>query len=461
MTLRDQGMTIALPGDVSRIINTLTDAGYEAYAVGGCVRDSLLGRVPADWDITTSALPRDVKRLFRRTVDTGIQHGTVTVMFKMKGYEVTTYRIDGHYSDGRHPDSVTFAASLEEDLKRRDFTINAMAYNSAVGLVDIFGGKDDLEAGIVRAVGVAEERFNEDALRIMRAFRFAAQLGFVIDDETRKAASKLAENLRMVSAERIRIELTKLADSPHPELIGEMYRAGITKYFLPELDEAMECAQNNIHHCFTVGEHILEAMKSFEKPAGLTDREFEYIRLALLFHDLGKSRCKITGDDGVDHFHGHAKISEAMSREIMKRLKFDNETIKTVSALVLYHDARPEPAPAYVRRAMNKMGTDIFRLFLCVQKADIMGQSDYKREEKLSYLEELGRVYEQVVETGDPINVSELAINGSDLMEMGVRPGPLMGEILKKLLDLVLEDPSCNTKQALREKVRELNLTEE
>ncbi|MBO6137568.1 MAG: CCA tRNA nucleotidyltransferase [Lachnospiraceae bacterium] len=453
-------MTITLPKDVSRIIKTLTDAGYEAYAVGGCVRDSILGRAPADWDITTSALPQDVKRLFKRTVDTGIQHGTVTVMFKMKGYEVTTYRIDGNYSDGRHPDSVTFASNLEEDLKRRDFTINAMAYNEGDGLVDIFGGVADLEGKIIRAVGKAEERFNEDALRIMRAFRFAAQLGFEIDRDTRAAAEKLAENLNKVSAERIRIELTKLAVSSHPELLGDMYRAGITRYFMPEFDTAMECPQNNIHHRFNVGEHSLEAMRSFTKTEALNDKEFEYIRLALLLHDLGKCKCKTTDADGVDHFHGHSRVSEEISRSILKRLKYDNETLKTVSALVLYHDIKPEPESASVRRAMNKMGADIFRLLFCVQKADIMGQSDYQRQEKLDRLARLHKVYEQVTEAGDPITVGDLAIKGNDLKELGVAPGPLMGEILRKLLEQVLEDPSCNTKQALKEKIKELNLIE-
>lgn len=454
-------MTIALPNDVSRIINTLTDAGFEAYAVGGCVRDSIMGRSPADWDITTSALPKDVKKLFRRTVDTGIQHGTVTVMFKMKGYEVTTYRIDGNYSDGRHPDSVTFASDLEEDLKRRDFTINAMAYNEKSGLIDIFGGKEDLERKVVRAVGKAKERFGEDALRIMRSFRFAAQLGFDIDKETLKAAGELAENLKLVSAERIRVELTKLALSPHPGLLKKMYSVGVTKFFLPEFDRAMECGQNNPHHRFNVGEHTLEAMQSFTEKDGLSEKEFEYIRLALLFHDLGKSRCKTTDGEGTDHFHGHAKTGEKISVEIMRRLKFDNETIKTVSTLVLYHDAKPDIKPSSVRRLMNKAGTEICRLLFFVQKADIMGQSEYKRQEKLEYLSALNEVYEQVVRERDPITVRDLAINGGDLKEMGIKPGPVMGDILKQLLELVLEEPSCNTKQALKEKVKELGLIKE
>lgn len=454
-------MKINLPNDVSRIINTLADAGFEAYAVGGCVRDSIMGRRPADWDITTSALPQDVKRLFRRTVDTGIQHGTVTVMFKARGYEVTTFRIDGNYSDGRHPDQVTFASDLEEDLKRRDFTINAMAYNETEGLIDIFGGKRDLEKGVVRAVGDARERFKEDALRIMRAFRFAAQLRFEIDSETLNAAAELKDNLKLVSAERIRIELVKLITSPEPGFLESMYEAGITAIFLSEFDRAMECIQNNPHHCFNVGKHTIEAMKAFEAKDGCTDREFELVRTALLFHDFGKCECKTTDENGTDHFHGHSKASREIAINIMKRLKFDNDSIKTVSELVLYHDIKPELRPSSVRKAINKTGQDNFRLLFFVQKADIMGQSDHRREEKLEYLEELEKIYEQILRDRNPVTIKDLAINGNDLKEIGVKPGPEMGIILRRLMDIVLEDPSCNTKQELRKKLISLNLTEE
>ncbi len=249
-------MKIQLPDQVNKIIDTLEEAGYEAYAVGGCVRDSLLGRTPDDWDITTSAKPEDCKRLFPRTVDTGIKHGTVTVLLGGEGFEVTTYRIDGVYEDGRHPREVTFTASLKEDLRRRDFTVNAMAYNERSGLVDIYGGMQDIKNRVIRCVGDAWERFDEDALRMLRAVRFSAQLGYRIDEKTREAVKAMAPNLQKISAERIQAELVKLVTSPHPDDLRTAYELGITAQILPEFDLCMETPQRHKHHCYDVGEHI-------------------------------------------------------------------------------------------------------------------------------------------------------------------------------------------------------------
>ncbi len=263
----DETVKIALPEAVRDIIHTLQGAGYEAWAVGGCVRDSILGRVPDDWDITTSARPEQVKALFKKTVDTGIQHGTVTVLWHREGYEVTTYRIDGEYEDSRHPKEVQFTASLREDLRRRDFTINAMAYNEEAGLVDIFGGIGDIRAKKIRCVGDPMERFSEDALRMMRAVRFSAQLGYEIEAETEAAICRLSHTLEKISAERIRTELVKLLVSPHPELIRACWRTGMTAVFLPEFDRMMETAQNNRHHCYCVGEHTIRAMELLRRGA--------------------------------------------------------------------------------------------------------------------------------------------------------------------------------------------------
>ena len=273
-------MVFEIPQKVEIIINILEKAGYEAYAVGGCVRDALLGRTPNDWDITTSAKPEQVKALFHRTVDTGIAHGTVTVLLEKEGFEVTTYRVDGEYEDGRHPKEVTFTACLEEDLKRRDFTINAMAYNPRKGLVDLFEGQKDLENKVIRCVGDPLERFTEDALRIMRAVRFSAQLGFSLEEETRKALSVLAPNLKHVSAERIQVELVKLLVSPHPDYLRIAYEAGVTREFLPEFDRCMETPQNTPHHCYNVGEHILHSL--------LYVRADKVLRLTMLLHDIDK-----------------------------------------------------------------------------------------------------------------------------------------------------------------------------
>ena len=280
---------IILPEQVSFIINTLNQAGFEAYAVGGCVRDSIMGRVPDDWDITTSADPQQVKKLFRRTIDTGIQHGTVTVMLQKTGYEVTTYRIDGEYEDNRHPKEVIFTKSLEEDLKRRDFTVNAMAYHPGEGLVDLFDGIGDMEKKCIRCVGQAEERFSEDALRMMRGVRFSAQFGYRIEEQTREAIRKLRENLRNVSAERIRVELVKLLVSPHPDYLRIACDLGITKVILPEFDVCMETPQHNPHHCYSVGEHTLEGLKAV--------RADKVLRLAMLLHDIGKPLTKTTDEN--------------------------------------------------------------------------------------------------------------------------------------------------------------------
>ena len=252
---------IELPERVKEILDTIMEAGYEAYAVGGCIRDSILGRKPNDWDITTSASPYEIKELFRRTVDTGIQHGTVTVMMDKEGFEVTTYRIDGDYKDGRHPSEVTFTASLKEDLRRRDFTINAMAYNEQNGLVDIFGGMQDIADGVIRCVGEPRERFSEDALRIMRAVRFSAQLGYQIEEKTKAAIEELAPTLKKISAERIQVELVKLVTSKHPEELLTAYETGITSVILPEFDLCMETEQHNPHHLYNVGMHTIHAME--------------------------------------------------------------------------------------------------------------------------------------------------------------------------------------------------------
>lgn len=308
-------MRVTIPEQAEKILEQLQTAGYEAYVVGGCVRDSLLGRKPDDWDITTSAKPEQVKALFRRTVDTGLKHGTVTVLMGGEGFEVTTYRIDGEYEDGRHPREVSFTSSLKEDLQRRDFTINAMAYNHKTGLVDMFGGLSDLERKIVRCVGNPMERFTEDALRILRAVRFCAQLGFSMEEETAKGLSVLAPNLRMVSAERIQVELVKLLVSPHPDYLRLAYEAGITKEFLPEFDRMMETPQNTPHHCYTVGEHTLHSLT--EIPG---DR---VLRLTMLLHDVGKPKARTTDAQGRDHFKLHGDIGEKMAVDILHRLKFD------------------------------------------------------------------------------------------------------------------------------------------
>lgn len=434
-------MKIQLSDKVQRIIETLTAAGYEAYAVGGCIRDSILGRDPNDWDITTSARPEEMKKLFPRTVDTGIRHGTVTILMDQEGFEVTTYRIDGVYEDGRHPKEVTFTASLKEDLRRRDFTINAMAYNDRTGLVDVFGGMRDIEQGVIRCVGRAEERFTEDALRMLRAVRFSAQLGYEIEEGTREAIRELAPNLKLISAERIQAELVKLVTSDHPDYLRIAYETGITEQILPEFDLCMETPQNNPHHCYSVGEHILHSMAEVEPD--------KVLRLGMLFHDIGKPQTLTVDEEGVTHNKGHADVGEQMTRQILRRLKFDNDTVQKVTKIVRYHDQEVGATPGGVRRAVNRAGEDIFQLLFAVKRADILAQSAYLREEKLKNLAYIRELYEEICRKQECMSLKDLAVTGTDLIALGIPPGKEIGRLLDELLEVVLEEPELNTKEEL------------
>lgn len=441
-------MKIDLPDKVTYIIETLTEHGFEAYAVGGCVRDMMLGRKPMDWDITTSAKPEQVKELFYHTIDTGIQHGTVTVMLSCEGFEVTTYRIDGEYEDARHPKEVLFTSNLLEDLKRRDFTINAMAYNEKDGLVDAFDGQKDLERGMIRCVGVAEERFSEDALRMLRAVRFAAQLDFQIEEKTKAAIKKLAPNIAKVSAERIQTELVKLLTSNHPEMLKTAYETGLTSVFLPEFDVMMETQQNNPHHCYSVGEHTLKGLE--EVAPGKIER------LTLLLHDVAKPSCRVTDENGIDHFYGHPEEGAKMAKAILKRLKFDNDTVNRVSALVRCHDESPALTMRGIRRAINRNGEEQYPVLFEIKRADLLAQSMLDRDAKMENLARYMGLYKDIMAKNQCLTIKQLAVNGSDLIAEGIKPGKEIGEILKQLLEHVLDHPEDNTKEKLTEQVHKI-----
>lgn len=434
-------MTINIPAGAEEIINIINKAGHEAYVVGGCVRDSLLGREPNDWDITTSANPYEVKALFRRTIDTGLKHGTVTILMGDEQYEVTTYRIDGDYSDGRHPDSVTYTSLLSDDLKRRDFTINAMAYHPEKGLVDLFGGEIDLKKGIVRAVGCAEDRFSEDALRMMRAIRFAAQLGYDIEKSTYAAITKLKDNLAKISAERIRVEMEKLLVSDNPYMFKLFYDTKLTSVFMPEFDVAMGTKQQHTHHMYDVGEHILQSLKYTPNN--------KVIRLAMLFHDMAKPQAMQIDEQGVTHFWGHPAMSAAMAKDIMRRLKYDNATIDAVAELAANHDRHIEENTRSVRRTLSKLSDNAFPLLLKVKYADVMAQSDYMRSEKLATINRLEELYNEIIRDNNCFKLKDLSVGGSDLIEQGERPGPNLGKILNAMLQDVIEQPEHNTKEYL------------
>lgn len=441
---RTISLEIEIPQGAAWVLEQLRDAGYEAYVVGGCVRDSLLHRMPDDWDITTSAKPEDTKRIFRRTVDTGIQHGTVTVMVDRTGYEVTTYRIDGEYADGRHPEHVTFTASLLEDLKRRDFTINAMAYSPAEGLVDEFDGIGDINRRVIRAVGDPVQRFTEDALRMMRAIRFSAQLDYRIDEDTREGIRLLAPNLQKVSAERIRVELEKLLLSEHPEELKEAYELGLLRQFLPELSECMECGQNNPHHCLSVGDHILCAVKAA--------RRDKVLRLALLLHDIAKPQVKTTDENAIDHFHGHADRSAALADRILRDLKYDNQTREAAVRLIAWHDRNLGDSLPEIRKSISELGEEWFLPLLEVKTSDVEAQSDYQRDEKLGKIEYWRNAFEEIRCAGDCLSLKDLAVSGKDLIAAGATPGKEIGRILHEMLEEVLREPAHNTREYLLEK---------
>lgn len=440
-------MKLYIPKQAANIIKTLSLHGYEAYVVGGCVRDSILGKTPSDWDITTSAKPEEVKSLFDKTIDTGIKHGTVTVMMGKEGYEVTTYRIDGIYEDHRRPNDVTFTTRLKDDLMRRDFTINAMAYNEEEGLIDLFGGMEDLQHKIIRCVGCAMDRFNEDALRMLRAVRFAGQLNFRIEAETRKAILTCHKNLQDVSAERIQMELLKLLISDHPELLKEAFSTGLTSVFLPEFDRMMATTQKNPHHCYTVGEHSLHAIRTIEPNPVL--------RLTMLLHDVGKPDTKTTDEYGIDHFYQHYQVGAEMSKEILKRLKFDNKTIQLVFQLISHHDIRFQHPKTtgrkHVRKVMHSIGPSLFPYLLKVMEADVRSQSEYYQAEKLAILKETEEVSQEILAANDCLSLKDLKINGNQLKALGIREGKTIGAILNTLLSMVLEHPELNEYSYLKE----------
>lgn len=437
---------IEIPQSVKMIIGILEQNGHEAFAVGGCVRDTILGRAPQDWDITTSALPHQVKEIFHHTIDTGIQHGTVTVIIKRVGYEVTTYRIDGEYSDSRHPESVEFTLNLIEDLKRRDFTINAMAYNPRVGLIDAFGGIGDIKNEVIKCVGKADERFGEDSLRIFRAVRFSAQLGFNIEENTMKSVRGLSGTLVNISAERVRDELEKLIISDNPDKLITAYKVGITKVILPEFDRMMECAQDTPYHKYNVGEHTIKVMENVPNT--------KEMRWAALLHDVGKpdSVSYDKKDRGRMHFYGHAKRGAEMVPPIMRRLKMDNKTIKIVSRLVACHDDRPvskDMESALIRKSVNKIGKDIYERYLELVYADFQGKSDYGKEKGYDGYLYAKEQFEYILKNNVCTSIKELAVSGKDLIDIGCPTGEIIGNVLDLLLKRVLDNPKLNKKQEL------------
>ncbi|MGL4738468.1 MAG: CCA tRNA nucleotidyltransferase [Cellulosilyticaceae bacterium] len=438
-----------IPEDALSIIKQLEDAGYEAYIVGGCVRDMLMQREPNDWDITTSAKPEQVKAVFKRSYDTGIEHGTVTVILEDgEHYEITTYRIEGEYKDFRHPEQVSFVEDITLDLSRRDFTMNAIAYHPTRGFMDPYNGVKHIEDRCIKSVRDAKERFTEDALRILRAIRFSAQLGFAIDSKTIEGIKACRTLLAHISKERIRDEFLKICLSDRPEYIDQLYDLGLLEYIIPEFIPAYETAQHHPHHIYNVAKHSLVAMKEVPKDT--------LLRLTMLLHDIGKPAVKTTDAKGIDHFYNHPKKSMELAKHILKELRLDNDTIKKVSLLVGYHDYhfKKPITKVYIKELLGVMGPELFEKLITVQIADAKAQNPAKLVQKMKIVEHVRELFKEILEGQECYSLKQLAITGSDLMAIGVPKGKVIGEKLGEALTYVLEHPEHNQKEILLDYMR-------
>ncbi len=431
-----------LPPAVQTLLGELSAAGHTAYVVGGAVRDAAMGKTPHDYDITTSALPAEMQKVFahRPVIETGLKHGTLTVLLDHEPYEITTYRVDGLYEDSRHPAAVRFVDNIEEDLSRRDFTVNAMAYNETSGLVDPFDGALDAKDHILRCVGDPEKRLTEDALRILRGVRFAAQSKLKVEESTEKAMFLYRDLLKNVSAERQNAEFSRLltyADAP----LLTRYRE-ILAVFLPEIRPMFDFDQKNDHHKYDVWEHTVHAVEA--APENLI------LRLALFFHDIGKPQSFTIDENGVGHFYDHAKAGKAVAEAALKRLKYDNRTVSLVTELVEFHGLVPYPSMKYTRKLLAKHGEEQLRRLLIVAKCDLLAQGNYEsRQEALNGLDILKENMENILAKAQCFTMKDLALNGHDVMVLGVKEGKTVGTILQALLELVLEEPHRNTREEL------------
>lgn len=433
---------IVVPDTAKDIISTLESSGFEAYVVGGCVRDSIMGINPHDWDICTSATPPQIIECFRtkRIIETGLKHGTVTIINDGDQYEVTTFRIDGEYSDNRHPDHVIFTTNIEEDLSRRDFSMNAMAYNDRIGLVDPFGGSRAINNREIVCVGNPDDRFNEDGLRIMRALRFASMYDFNIDDETSNSIHNYRHLLYNISVERIQSELSRM-------LLGKNILGILLEYkdvisvIIPELIPCIGFKQNNPYHQYTVYDHIAHAVDNYHGNELV-------VKLALLLHDIGKPQC-YTEDERGGHFHGHGVPSHDIADNVMQRLRFDNKTRHAVTDLVLYHDSVIEPTPKTVRRWLNKIGKDLFSQLLDIRMADIKAHAEGTQESRIERCNALRMIMNDIIAQEQCFSLKNMNVNGDDIISIGVPEGKEVGRILKLLLDEVISGTLENDREVL------------
>lgn len=432
-----------IPKEALEIIRVIEEAGYEAYIVGGCVRDIIMRRDPNDWDITTSAKPEEIKKIFKRTYDTGIKHGTVTVILNKEHFEVTTYRIEGEYKDFRRPESVSFVEDITLDLSRRDFTMNAIAYHPERGFVDPYKGVEDIKKGIIRSVRSAVERFTEDALRILRAVRFAAQLDFEIESETIRGIEQCRGLLSYISKERVRDEFLKICISPRPEYINELYKLELLEYIVPEFIGAYSVPQNHPHHIYNVAQHTIVSMMNVRADVTL--------RLTMLLHDIGKVYTRTTDKKGIDHFYNHPEKSVEIAKKVLKELKLDNKSIRDITSLILYHDyhLRGPISKVVIKKVLTQIGPELFDLLLEVQEGDVHAQNPDKLPPKLKGIANQKAIKEEIIRNNEPYTKGMLKITGQDLIEAGIPKGLMIGELLDKTLDHVIKKPASNEKDIL------------
>lgn len=439
---------INIPKNIKKVLSVLYENGFEAFLVGGCIRDFILGKTPYDFDITTNALPHEMKECFKdyKVIETGLSHGTLTVVSEGENIEITTYRKDGEYKDGRHPLSVEFTPSLKEDLKRRDFTMNAIAYSEKDGFIDFFGGVSDIENKIIKTVGNPYDRFSEDKLRIMRGIRFCSELSFGIESETKSAIFSLKDGLKEISAERISTELDKLllGDNVYSVLIEY---AEVLSVIIPEIKPCIDFNQKNPYHIYTVWEHIAKAVEKSPKDIK--------IRLCMLFHDIGKPRCFTVDEKGIGHFKGHEKISSEMAEEILRRLKKSNDTINTVRELALMHYIKPsvengnEFSDKQIRKILTKVSREEFFLLTDVLRADSMSKAEFALE-RLPAIDRMEEKAREMYEKGECLSLKDLSLNGNDISSLGYK-GKEIGEALSFLLDAVISEKVVNEREKLIE----------
>ncbi|MCR4434722.1 MAG: CCA tRNA nucleotidyltransferase [Clostridiales bacterium] len=430
-----------VPPEVHEIIETLNGHGFEAYLVGGCVRDSILGRIPSDWDIATNAKPHEVKNLFKKTVNTGVKHGTVTLPANDASYEVTTYRTEGAYIDHRRPGTVRFTSSLKEDLGRRDFTVNAIAYHPLHGYVDFYNGMEDISRRVIRTVGDPARRFGEDALRMLRAVRFCAQLDFSMEEGTFHSIRENSSLIDKISGERIRDELTKILLSQHPLKFSLLNDTGLLQYILPEFIPCFSTGQKHPYHIYDVAEHTLRSVGCIAGD--------KILRWTMLLHDIGKPGTKTTDAAGIDHFYGHPRESANIAGQVLKRLRFDNKSAKSILDLIEYHDKNIEPSPKSVKRFVRQLGEDLFLDLLKVKEADKRAQNPQYSESRLKELERIRSIFYGIKEKGECMDLKDLAVDGNDLMSLGFKRGKEIGEMLDRLLELVIDNPELNSRDRL------------